>query len=93
MRPPRVSTSAMASLFNNPFGCSNAASSNCHSTQVKVEKRYPAGLSLLSAYTWSKLIDNINVDSQGTVQQFLNPNTTKDIGCRAGVSRLLVILV
>jgi hypothetical protein len=75
--------------FGNGDRFSNAASSNYHSLQVKVEKRYSAGLSFLTAYTWSKLIDNTNVDSQGTVQDPRNFNLERAVGNFDATHRLV----
>jgi hypothetical protein len=44
----------------------NSGNSNYQALQVKLEKRYSHGLSLLGSYTWSKLIDDANVSSGGT---------------------------
>lgn len=59
---------------NDPYG-----SSVYHSLQVKVVKRASHGLTLLAAYTWSKLISNINASDSpiGTsnttsIQNFYN---------------------
>ncbi len=37
--------------------------SNYHALQVKLEKRYSQGLTLLTHYTWSKMIDNVSHSS------------------------------
>ena len=37
--------------------------SNYHALQVKWEKRYSAGLTMLAHYTWSKMIDNVSHSS------------------------------
>lgn len=76
-------------MFGNGDRFSNAANSNYHSLQVKVEKRYSAGLSFLTAYTWSKLIDNTNVDSQGTVQDPRNFNLERAVGNFDATHRLV----
>ena len=39
----------------------NTADSNYHGMQVKLEKRFSSGLSLLTHYTWSKMIDDVSV--------------------------------
>jgi hypothetical protein len=44
--------------FNSIDFFENAASSTYHSLQLKVERRFHAGLNLLAAYTWSKSIDD-----------------------------------
>lgn len=75
--------------FGNGDRFSNGANSNYHSMQVKVEKRYAAGLSLLSAYTWSKLIDNTNIDSQGTVQDPRNFQLERALGNFDATHRLV----
>ena len=38
----------------------NSGSSIYHAMQVKLEKRYSGGLSMLAAYSWSKLIDDVS---------------------------------
>ena len=38
----------------------NSGSSIYHSMQVKLEKRFSSGVSMLTAYTWSKLIDDVS---------------------------------
>ena len=43
---------------NNPYG-----DSNYHSLQTKLVKRMSNGVSLLVAYTWSKLISNVNAQN------------------------------
>ncbi len=75
--------------FGNGDRFSNAAASNYHSLQVKLERRFSAGLSLLSAYTWSKLIDNTNVDSNNTVQDPRNFNLERAVGNFDATHRLV----
>ncbi len=75
--------------FGNGDRFSNGANSNYHALQVKLEKRYSAGLSLLSAYTWSKLIDDTNVDSQGTVQDPRNFKLERALGNFDATHRLV----
>jgi hypothetical protein len=43
---------------NNPYG-----SSTYHSLQTKLVKRMSGGVSILAAYTWSKLISNVNAQN------------------------------
>jgi len=38
----------------------NSGSAIYHSMQVKLEKRYSSGVSMLTAYTWAKLIDDLS---------------------------------
>ncbi|MBC7928846.1 MAG: TonB-dependent receptor [Bryobacteraceae bacterium] len=59
---------------------SNTANSIYHALQVKLEKRYSSGLTLLTSYTWSKLIDDTNVDSQSTVQDPRNLRLERAVG-------------
>lgn len=47
----------------------NEGNSSYHALQTTLEKRYSAGLTLLAAYTWSKLIDNTNVSSSSFAVQ------------------------
>ncbi len=57
----------------------NAGNSNYHALQITLEKRFSAGLTFLSAYTWSKLIDDGNVSSNSFATQ--NPfNLAADRG-------------
>lgn len=59
----------------------NIANSNYHSLQVKLEKRFSKGFSFLSAYTWSKLIDDSNIASQlGSVQDPRNLAIERGLG-------------
>ena len=44
--------------FGNISWFESNANSNFHSLQARFEKRYSAGLSMLSSYTWAKSIDN-----------------------------------
>ncbi len=44
--------------FNSIDFFENAATSSYYSLQVKIERRFHAGLNLLAAYTWSKSIDD-----------------------------------
>ncbi|MGH9658652.1 MAG: TonB-dependent receptor domain-containing protein, partial [Bryobacteraceae bacterium] len=41
----------------------NRGDSNYHGLQLKLEKRFSRGVSLLTHYTWSKMIDNASVTS------------------------------
>ena len=54
-----------------------------------MQRNHSAGLSLLSAYTWSKLIDNTNVDSQGTVQDPRNLALERAVGNFDATHRLV----
>ena len=47
----------------------NNANSNYHSLQLKLEKRLSSGLSFLSSYVWSKLIDNGTLFDTGSAVQ------------------------
>lgn len=44
--------------FNNVTRADDIGISNFHSLQVKVERRFTSGLSLLSTYLWSRSMDN-----------------------------------
>jgi Carboxypeptidase regulatory-like domain/TonB dependent receptor-like, beta-barrel len=54
----------------------NSGSSIYHSMQVKLEKRYTAGLSMLAAYTWAKLIDDVS----GSFADPRNPGLERSLG-------------
>jgi len=69
-----------ASLLTNAF------SSNYHSLQAKLEKRFSHGVQLLTTYTWSKSIDNLSGSAttgggdsnpSGTVQNPFNFNADR----------------
>ncbi|MBV9225189.1 MAG: carboxypeptidase regulatory-like domain-containing protein, partial [Acidobacteriaceae bacterium] len=47
----------------------NAGDSSYHALQATLEKRFSAGLTFLSAFTWSKLIDDGNVSSSNFTYQ------------------------
>jgi hypothetical protein len=57
--PGDIQTRRPFPLFSSGTYYQNSGSSNYHSLQVKLEKRYSRGLSLLTAYTWSKMIDDV----------------------------------
>lgn len=54
------------------FDVAHEASSIYHALQVKIEKTYSHGLSLLGAYTWAKSIDNSSSDFGSGVQDQYN---------------------
>ena len=54
----------------------NSGSSIYHSMQVKLEKRYSGGLSMLAAYTWAKLIDDLS----GSFADPRNPGLDRALG-------------
>ncbi len=69
---------------NNPYG-----SSTYHSLQLKVVKRRSHGLTMLAAYTWSKLISNINAsDSPIGSSNGTSPQNYYDLGAERSVSEL-----
>src|SRR6202022_356189 len=41
--------------------CPNASDSNDHGVQLKYEKRFSRGLTVLTHYTWSRMIDDASV--------------------------------
>jgi hypothetical protein len=47
-----------------------SAASTYHSLQIKVERRFWQGLSLLSAFTWSKSIDQDSDDTEGNYDPY-----------------------
>lgn len=49
-------------LVRNP----NWGNSSYHALALKVQKRYSRGLSLLSTYTWSKFLDDVNATVEAT---------------------------
>ncbi len=51
--------------YGNGDNYTNVGNSNYHALQTKLEKRYSSGLTFLATYTWSKLIDDSNVSSNG----------------------------
>ena len=59
---PTVSRGALLDTFPQFLGTSNAvdhwASSIYHAFTARIERRFASGFSVLSAYTWSKLIDD-----------------------------------
>jgi len=52
----------------------NAADSVYHALQIKWEKRFSKGLTMLTHYTWSKMIDNASITSGNT--SWLGGNTS-----------------
>jgi hypothetical protein len=58
--------------FGNGDNFTNIGTSSYNALQVSLEKRLSNGLTFLSAYTWSKLLNNMNVDDETTVQNPLN---------------------
>jgi hypothetical protein len=66
--PGAVNSRRVYPQFSGGDSYTNSGSSNYNALQVKLEKRYSAGLSLLAAYTYSKLIDSSNLDSNNGVQ-------------------------
>ncbi len=55
---PLVDTFRPYPAFNSITLYANSANSIYHSLQLKVERRFHAGLNLLAGYVWSKSIDN-----------------------------------
>ena len=66
--PGNVSDRRVFPQFSGGDNYTNSGSSSYNALQVKLEKRYSAGLSLLAAYSYSKLIDSGNIDSNNSVQ-------------------------
>lgn len=62
----------------------NAASSTYHSGQIKIEKRFTSGLSLLASYTFSKSIDNAS--DYGSVDASERVLDSEDLSLQRGVS-------
>jgi hypothetical protein len=56
--------------FANISDQSSQASSIYHAMQLTMNKRFASGLTLLSNYTWSKLIDTASNDGQGPANPF-----------------------
>jgi hypothetical protein len=46
----------------------NAANSNYHSMQVRLEKRYSSGLTFLGAYTWSKALGDASTLNENAIR-------------------------
>lgn len=63
----------------------NSGSSIYHSMQVKLEKRYSGGLSMLAAYTWAKLIDDVS----GSFADPRNPGLERSLGSLDTPNRLV----
>jgi hypothetical protein len=55
-----------------------AADSNYHALQLKWEKRYSKGLTMLTHYTWSKMIDNVS-HSSGNVSWLGGSTSIQDV--------------
>lgn len=67
--------------FGTGDNYTNIGNSNYNSLQVKLEKRYSAGLTLLTSYTWSKLIDDTAANSYGfAVQDPRNLSLDRGLG-------------
>ncbi|MEO7651592.1 MAG: TonB-dependent receptor, partial [Bryobacteraceae bacterium] len=67
---PTATTPSIASRrplqgFDGISTTKSIGNSNYHSLQVKVERRVARGLSVLSAYTWSKSLSNADISSVG----------------------------
>ena len=59
----------------------NGGNSNYHALQMKLEQRLSSGLSFLSSYVWSKLIDNGNISGTGSpVQNPANLSLERGLG-------------
>ena len=71
--------------FSDILFVSSDASSIYHSLQLRVEKRYTHGLSLLGAYTYSKSLDNVSafLESKGNDN---TPQNSYDIAAERGPS-------
>ncbi len=62
----------------------NAASSTYHSGQIKIERRFSKGLSLLASYTFSKSIDNASDYGSGDASEQVLDST--NLSLQRGVS-------
>ena len=71
--------------FSDILFVSPDASSIYHSLQVRAEKRYAQGISLLAAYTYSKSLDNVSafLESKGNDN---TPQNSYDIAAERGLS-------
>jgi Carboxypeptidase regulatory-like domain len=69
--------------FGNGDNFTNIGNSNYNALQVSLEKRLSSGLTFLSAYTWSKLMNDMNVDDEMTVQNPLNPALDYGLGTQS----------
>jgi len=63
----------------------SGASSNYHSLQLRIEKRFSRGLTFLSAYTWSKSIDDASALA-GTRAELGFPQNSYDLHSERGLS-------
>jgi len=63
---PPVGRSLISNAVNQVEGVLNRESSIYHSLQVKLERRFTAGLYVLAAYTFSKSIDDGSYTTQGS---------------------------
>ena len=71
-----------AIILVSPF-----AHSTYHSLQLKAERRFSNGFSLLSAYTWSHTIDN-SVDGEDTGNGAVNPQDPRNTNAEKASSSI-----
>jgi len=71
--------------FGNVNYRESSANSNYHSLQVRVEKRFTGGLSFVSAYTFSKSIDDASA-VLGSTGSTNNPQNSHDLRAERGLS-------
>jgi hypothetical protein len=90
--------------FAGVTGLGDWASSVYHAGTLKIEKRFSKGLSLLTAYTWSKLIDlndgsgvfsqgNFTAGGNNTVQNWQNLRAERAMSANNLPQRLVVTML
>jgi hypothetical protein len=84
--PGPVQTRRPYQNFGNIIGLDSGGDSNYHSLQIELEKRYSNGLQLVSAYTFSKCIDNTpgTLISEGGSPVVQNPRNFRSNRGRCG---------